>query len=329
MDFSRLSLCLFLTVGSIKCSLSSDNDCRVRRDYTGLTGCIIRSDTHLGELFGSDVSVLILKQASFTDLLNVRISDKKLSKGIIFYEDYSSAVDLTTGWFPFIWGVYFQHEKTQKRFEMLKDGKLEINGLKIDNGSKEGVKAFITEWQSKKPSKMFFSGNFINDAGALTLVAETVVLNKNLSDLRIDMKKMSEADQKVPAFILHNCPNLKRLQIVGPMFYDFSKSGQLSDDAMDEVEAPLSNHKNIEIINFGRNNITDKGALTLVRSLKRNESLRELYLHDNKIGERGIQTLKEVGAKHKKLHHLDVSCNKPDIDKEQNYAGRFSFNKDI
>jgi hypothetical protein len=85
----------------------------------------------------------------------------------------------------------------------------------------------------------------------------------------------------------------------------------LSDSAIDGLLMPLSNHKNIEYLDFMGNHITDKGALLVVTALEQNKSLKGLALKWNDISQNGLYALRQVQLKRTGLS-LNIGLNTKD-----------------
>ena len=70
---------------------------------------------------------------------------------------------------------------------------------------------------------------------------------------------------------------------------------QLTDDGVVPLGRILNGHKsNLCILDIGKNGITTEGVKRLSRILRMNRKLKELWLHENQIGDDGVKALVDV-----------------------------------
>ena len=97
----------------------------------------------------------------------------------------------------------------------------------------------------------------------------------------------------------------KLLEIHALISLDLS-SNQIGDKgATDLAKALKSSYTLLITLNFGKNQITNIGAKALAEALESNDTLRDLYLDSNQVGDEGANALLDImDEDHSKLDYL-------------------------
>ena len=102
---------------------------------------------------------------------------------------------------------------------------------------------------------------------------------------------------------------LKQLIANAPLQSRINLSGlSLTDEEMNIVAAEAIVGKQCTQLDLGSNNITSKGALIIVNALGKSETIRRLYLSDNRIADEGAYHL-SLSTENSSLFVLGLSRN--------------------
>ena len=192
---------------------------------------------------------------------------------------------------------------TGEEFQLNKNN-LQIFCDKINNENYEII-LNILKYPSEEINRVHFHNNFSQDISEFNI--QKILLNLmtyNSSLLSFSFTKCENISSNLLSFIVFCIQNLKLLKILS------FESCKLTDPQIKIISEGIKENKSIIALMLRKNNITSQGAIYISEYLNNNTNVRQLFLGDNKIKDKGLKSLFEtIGRCNKNITNLDMSNN--------------------
>ena len=192
---------------------------------------------------------------------------------------------------------------TGEEFQLNKNN-LQIFCDKINNDNYEII-LNILKYPSEEINRVHFHNNFSQELSEFNI--QKILLNLmtyNSSLLSFSFTKCENISSNLLSFIVFCIQNLKMLKILS------FESCKLNDPQIKIISEGIKENKSIIALMLRKNNITSQGAIYISEYLNNNANVRQLFLGDNKIKDKGLKSLFEtIGKCNKNITNLDMSNN--------------------
>jgi hypothetical protein len=137
----------------------------------------------------------------------------------------------------------------------------------------------------------------------IPMIVNQVIINRKCTELWLYGNKITSQGLSILASSLTNNSTLTSLDL------SFNQISDLGVRSLTQVLLPDQN-SSLKILYLSKNGISDDGAKYLSEMLQTNQTLTELWLSNNEIGNRGVKQIANVLAKYNKtLKLLSLSTN--------------------
>jgi hypothetical protein len=182
---------------------------------------------------------------------------------------------------------------------------------KVSDKKRRSIDSNLTYWNSKLeqlicenefPSSLNLSQEQVIDQD-IPIIIQQAIINKQCTILDLTGNEITSEGADLLADTLNKNSTLQEL---------FLYNNRLGDKGVRSIAFELSiNNSTLKKLHLGFNDITDDGAQHLAQMLKTNRTLTHLWLEQNHIGDRGIQFLAGILARHNwSLKCLSLFSNK-------------------
>ena len=192
---------------------------------------------------------------------------------------------------------------TGNEFQISKNN-LQIFCDKINNENIEII-INILKYPSEEINRVHFHNNFnqeLSEFNIQKILLNLITYNSNL--LSFSFTKCENISSNLLSFIVFCIQNLKLLKILS------FESCKLTDPQIKIITEGIKENKSIIALMMRKNNITSQGGIYISEYLNNNANIRQLFLGDNKIKDKGLKSLFEtIGRCNKNITNLDMSNN--------------------
>ena len=161
------------------------------------------------------------------------------------------------------------------------------------------------KYPSEEINRVHFHNNFnqeLSEFNIQKILLNLITYNSNL--LSFSFTKCENISSNLLSFIVFCIQNLKLLKILS------FESCKLTDPQIKIITEGIKENKSIIALMMRKNNITSQGGIYISEYLNNNANIRQLFLGDNKIKDKGLKSLFEtIGRCNKNITNLDMSNN--------------------
>ena len=186
----------------------------------------------------------------------------------------------------------------------LNKNNLQIFCDKINNENYEII-INILKYPSEEINRVHFHNNFnqeLSEFNIQKILLNLMTYNSNL--LSFSFTKCENITSNLLSFIVFCIQNLKILKILS------FESCKLTDPQIKIITEGIKENKSIIALMLRKNNITSQGGIYISEYLNNNTNVRQLFLGENKIKDKGLKNLFEtIGRCNKNITNLDMSNN--------------------
>jgi hypothetical protein len=154
--------------------------------------------------------------------------------------------------------------------------------------------------------------NTSTDTGGFGTILDAIVGHEDLKELFIGGHLCNESQQAVSKLLTYN--NLTKISLQNRNAISTSSSSTYRDN-IQWISSPLAMNKSLKILDLSQRCLDDSGLQVLANALCHNNSgtLQEIRLHDNRIGNHGVQIFASVVSQMtKSLHRIFLHRNRFD-----------------
>ena len=181
---------------------------------------------------------------------------------------------------------------------------LQIFCDKINN---ENIEIIINtlKYPSEPINRIHFHNNFNQDLSEFNI--QKILLNLmtyNTDLLSFSFSKCENISSNILSYIIFCIQNLKNIKILS------FESCKLSDAQIKLITEGIKENENIIALILRKNNISSQGGIYISDYINSHENMRQLFLGDNKIKDKGLKNLlKTLSTSNKNITNLELSNN--------------------
>ena len=190
---------------------------------------------------------------------------------------------------------------------------LQIFCDKINN---ENIEIIINtlKYPSEPINRIHFHNNFNQDLSEFNI--QKILLNLmtyNTDLLSFSFSKCENISMNILAYIVFCIQNLKNIKILS------FESCKLNDAQIKLITEGIKENQNIIALILRKNNISSQGGIYISDYINSHENMRQLFLGDNKIKDKGLKSLlKTLSTSNKNITNLELSNNGFGLDEFNN-----------
>lgn len=182
---------------------------------------------------------------------------------------------------------------------------LQIFCDKINNSKVESL-INILKYAPEKMNRIHFNNSFNKDLSEYNI--QKILLNLmtyNLDLLSLSFNNCENINNNILSYVIFAVQNLKKIRILG------FESCKLNDSQIKIMTEGIKENKSIIALMLRKNNISSQGAFFISEYLNNNTNVRQLFLGDNNIKDKGLKSLLNImSTNNKNITNLDLSNNK-------------------
>ena len=190
---------------------------------------------------------------------------------------------------------------------------LQIFCDKINN---ENIEIIINtlKYPSEPINRIHFHNNFNQDLSEFNI--QKILLNLmtyNTDLLSFSFSKCENISSNILSYIIFCIQNLKNIKILS------FESCKLNDAQIKLITEGIKENQNIIALILRKNNISSQGGIYISDYINSHENMRQLFLGDNKIKDKGLKNLlKTLSTSNKNITNLELSNNGFGLDEFNN-----------
>ena len=181
---------------------------------------------------------------------------------------------------------------------------LQIYCDKITSDKMEGL-INILKYAPDIIIRVHFNNNFNNNLSEYDIQKLLLYLmTYNLDLLSLSFNNCENININLLSYITFIIQNLKKIRILG------FESCKLNDNHIKILVDGIKENKTIIALMLRKNNISSQGAFYISEYINKNTNVRQLFLGDNNIREKGLKSLLNImSTTNKNITNLDLSYN--------------------
>ena len=181
---------------------------------------------------------------------------------------------------------------------------LQIFCDKINNENIEIILNTL-KYPSEPINRIHFHNNFNQDLSEFNI--QKILLNLmtyNTDLLSFSFSKCENISSNILSYIVFCIQNLKNIKILS------FESCKLNDAQIKLITEGIKENENIIALILRKNNISSQGGIYISEYVNSNKNMRQLFLGDNKIKDKGLKSLLEtLSTSNRNITNLELSNN--------------------
>ena len=216
--------------------------------------------------------------------------------------------------------LYDFRNYTGNEFSISKNN-LQIFCDKINNDNFEIIIS-ILKYPPEPISRIHFLNNFNKELSEFYFQKILLtIMTHNPDLLSFSFSKCENISINILIYIIFCIQNLKNIKILS------FESCKLGDAQMKIIAEGIKENQNIIALMLRKNNITSQGGIYISEFMNNNKNMRQLFLGDNKIKDKGLKTLLDtLSTVNRNITNLDLSNNGLVLDDFNNLADYLKTN---